>query len=99
MFKRVMTEIRNPIHIEFEGQTITVEKGETVAAALMLAGHGKFRESSVTREDRGPFCLMGVCFECLVEIDGAPNRQACMTLAEDGMKIRVQKAAFEEATR
>ncbi|WP_417829573.1 (2Fe-2S)-binding protein [Thalassospira sp.] len=99
MFKRVLTDIKNPIHIEFEGQTITVEKGETVAAALMLAGHRKFRESSVTQEDRGPFCLMGVCFECLVEIDGFPNRQACMTVAEDGMKIRVQKAALKEATR
>ncbi|MCC9620405.1 (2Fe-2S)-binding protein [Thalassospira sp. MA62] len=99
MFKRVKTAIENPIHIEFEGQTIPVEKGETVAAALLLAGQQKFRESTVSKKDRGPFCLMGVCFECLVEIDGVPNRQACMTLAEDGMKIRAQKAAIEETTR
>lgn len=96
MFKRIQPELKNPISIEFEDQTITVEKGETVATALMLAGKKVFRQSIVSHQDRGPFCLMGVCFECLVEIDGISNRQACMTEAEDGMKIRIQKGAIEE---
>ncbi|MDP2699775.1 (2Fe-2S)-binding protein [Thalassospira sp.] len=99
MFKRVQTDISNPVSIEFEGQKIDVEQGETVAAALMLAGKRKFQESAVSHAGRGPFCLMGVCFECLVEINGTPNRQACMILAEDGMKIRIQKAAIEETDR
>jgi predicted molibdopterin-dependent oxidoreductase YjgC len=35
--------------------------------------------------------MMGVCFECLVEIDGSPNHQACMTTVRDGMSIKIQK--------
>ena len=37
---------------------------------------------------RGPFCMMGVCFDCLVEVDGVPNVQGCMTLVSDGMQVR-----------
>ena len=39
---------------------------------------------------RAPWCMMGVCFECLVEIDGAAGRQACMIEVRDGMRIRRQ---------
>jgi NADH dehydrogenase/NADH:ubiquinone oxidoreductase subunit G len=34
--------------------------------------------------------MMGVCFDCLVEVNGQPNVQACMTQARDGMKVRRQ---------
>jgi predicted molibdopterin-dependent oxidoreductase YjgC len=37
--------------------------------------------------------MMGVCFDCLIEIDGVPNRQACLTAAVDGMVIRRQRGA------
>ena len=37
---------------------------------------------------RGPFCMMGVCFDCLVEIDGVPNVQGCMTPVREGMQVR-----------
>ncbi|WP_417260896.1 MULTISPECIES: (2Fe-2S)-binding protein [Alphaproteobacteria] len=99
MFKRVQTDTSKRINITFEGQNIELEQGETVAAALMLAGKKTFRVSAVSDDKRGAFCLMGVCFECLVEIDGVPNRQACMILAEDGMDIRSQKGAVEETIR
>jgi D-hydroxyproline dehydrogenase subunit gamma len=36
---------------------------------------------------------MGVCFECLVEVDGRPGRQACLTMVRDGMVIRRQHGA------
>jgi len=42
---------------------------------------------------RGPFCLMGSCFDCLVEIDGIPNRQACMVEVTEGMTVRRQAGA------
>lgn len=38
--------------------------------------------------------MMGVCFECLVEIDGIPNRQACMIPVREGMVVRRQKGAI-----
>ena len=44
----------------------------------------------LTGERRAPFCMMGTCFECLVEIDGQPNRQACLTIVREGMDIKRQ---------
>lgn len=59
-----------------------------VAAALLANGMSACRASAVSGASRGPFCMMGVCFDCLVEIDGVPNVQACMTPVRDGMQIR-----------
>ena len=75
------------IEFEFEGEHLTAPAGATVAAALLLAGHGAFRLTPVSDTARGPFCLMGSCFDCLVEIDGESNQQACMTQLRDGMRI------------
>ncbi len=62
----------------FEGEAIAARPGETIAAALTAAGVRTFR---ITRqgEPRGLYCGMGVCQECLVEIDGQPSVRACMT--------------------
>jgi len=51
------------------------------------------RETAVSAAPRAPYCLMGVCFDCLVDIDGMPNRQACMTIVRDGMRISRQRGA------
>jgi thioredoxin reductase len=66
------------IAITFEGTEFKARPGESVAAALIAGGVKHFRE---TRGGacRGIFCGMGVCQECLVEIDGKPNQRACMT--------------------
>ena len=64
--------------------------GDTVAAALLFNGVRTFRTTPVSGRDRGPFCLMGTCFDCLVEIDGHPNRQACLAPLTDGMVVRMQ---------
>jgi succinate dehydrogenase/fumarate reductase-like Fe-S protein len=49
------------------------------------------RETAVSGGPRNPYCMMGVCFDCLVEIDGVPNRQGCMVAVRDGMRIRRQR--------
>jgi len=79
--------------IEFEGEPLTVQAGDTVAAALLAAGHRHLRTTPVKGAARGPFCMMGVCFDCLVEIDGVANRQACMTEVRAGMRVRRQEGA------
>lgn len=76
-----------------EDRPVTVPMGTTVAAALLAAGQVEFRDTAVTDSPRGPYCMMGVCFDCLVEIDGRPNRQACMTVAQEGMRVARQKGA------
>ena len=91
MFKSTITKPGKPIEFFFEGETFTAMNGDSVAAALLRVGQTKFRHA--TNDDiRGPFCMMGVCFECLVEIDGRPNQQACQTILYSGMRIRRQQA-------
>ncbi len=77
----------------FEGHAITARPGDTVAAALLAAGVSPFRETAVSGAPRMPYCMMGVCFDCLVQIDGIPNRQACLVTVADGMEVRRQHGA------
>lgn len=86
------------VTIEFEGNRLQVPAGITVAAAVL--GHANknyIRRSPMDGEKRAPFCFMGVCHECLMEIDGIPNRQACIIAVEDGMKINRQTGPVEVA--
>ena len=89
MFKR-LHEIADPVAFEFEGETVTAERGESVAAALLAHGVRDTRTSVVSAAPRGPHCMIGVCFECLMEIDGRANRQACLTEVSPGKKVRRQ---------
>ena len=77
------------VTIHFEGEAIEARRGETVAAALASAGHRVFRRT-LKGDERGLFCGMGTCQECLVTVDGVPNRRACMTLVDGPADIRVQ---------
>ena len=42
---------------------------------------------------RGPFCGMGVCFDCLVTVDGRPSQRACLTKVAAGMDVRSSPTA------
>jgi D-hydroxyproline dehydrogenase subunit alpha len=77
------------VAIDFEGESIEGRRGETLAAALAAAG---IRNLRWTRSDqpRGIFCGMGVCQECLVEIDGQPDHRACMTKLAGPLSVRRQ---------
>ena len=83
------------IVVEVEGRTIRVPEGASAAAAVLLAGLASLRDTPVTGGARAPYCMMGMCFECLAEIDGLPNRQSCMVPAQAGMRIRRQRGARE----
>lgn len=87
MFHRVQAR-RALITIFVDGQAVSAETGDTVAAALLSAGLLRLRGSAISNAPRAPYCLMGVCFECLVEIDGVPDRQACLVPVREGMHVR-----------
>lgn len=80
-------------HIEVDGQRVAAREGEPLAAALLKAAIVPIRHSVVSGAPRAPLCMMGVCFECLVEVDGVPNVQACMTPVRAGMSVRRQHGA------
>jgi predicted molibdopterin-dependent oxidoreductase YjgC len=90
MFRRLHEPDGQSVSIDFEGEIINVGANETVAAAVLAAGARHNRTTPVTGAARLPFCMMGACFDCLMEIDGVPNRQACMVRVRNGMKVRRQ---------
>ena len=94
MFKRLDSD-PNPVTITVDGESICVSSSDTVAAALLTHGIGVFRSSTVGGEPRAPYCLMGVCHDCLVEIDGRLNQQACLIPVRSGMMVRrhIKKAS------
>ncbi len=76
-----------PLHFTFEGAPVAARRGESLATALLAAGVTDFRTNPVDGSARAPHCLMGVCFECLVEIAGVGARQACLTPVAEGMVV------------
>ncbi|HKS89351.1 MAG TPA: (2Fe-2S)-binding protein [Stellaceae bacterium] len=86
------------VPVTVEGRTLLVPEGASAAAALLLAGQVSTRDSAVGGGARGPYCLMGVCFDCLAEIDGVPNRQSCMVAVRAGMAIRRQRGRRSSVT-
>jgi len=95
MFKRLNEAPADTVTIHIEGQAVTVPAHETVAAAVLAHGLIPTRTTAVSGQPRTPFCMMGACFDCLMEIDGRPNRQACMVRVAEGMRVRRQQGVGE----
>ena len=86
MFRPRSEERRPTVVVTVEGYRIAVPVGASAAAAVLAAGFDSFRET-VGGSERMPYCMIGVCFDCLAEIDDVPNRQSCMVEVRDGMRI------------
>ena len=90
MYRRLNAIAGQTVTLTFEGAELKVPAGESVAAAILAADPGYTRTTPVTGAERAPYCMMGACFDCLMEIDGVANRQACMVEVRDGMAVRRQ---------
>jgi len=95
MFSRLEPPAARTVRIIVDGASIACGEGDSVAAALLAAGIDACRDTAVSGTARGPFCMMGVCYDCLVGIDGQPNQQACMTRVREGMVVNRQLGARE----
>ena len=82
-----MTAEAGRVHAAFEGEPIEAEAGASVAAALIASDRVAWRTTREGRS-RGLFCGIGVCFDCLVEIDGESGQRACMIPLAEGMDVR-----------
>ena len=74
------------VNVCFDGTVFKLPDGMNLAAALMSAGVTVIRHTPVSNSPRGPYCMMGACYDCLVEIDGS-TQQACMTNVREGLVI------------
>ena len=89
MFKR-LADAGAAVALTIDGKPVQAKSGDTVAAALLAAGIDRCRTTPVTGAPRLPYCLMGVCFDCLVTIDGVGSRQACLVPVREGMTVETQ---------
>jgi aerobic-type carbon monoxide dehydrogenase small subunit (CoxS/CutS family) len=78
------------IEFTFDGEKIVAITGQSVAAALLAANQRTLRKTRFNDNERGVFCGIGVCFDCLVVIDGITNQRACLIEAKPGMKVQTQ---------
>jgi predicted molibdopterin-dependent oxidoreductase YjgC len=76
--------------MRFDGREVRVEQGQTVAGALWAAGVRSWRTTRESGAPRGLFCGIGVCFDCLVTIDGVANQRACLIPARPDMVVTTQ---------
>lgn len=86
-------EQRKTIVIRVEGRDLQALEGQTLASALLGAGVVPFRRTPVSGAPRAPLCLMGVCFDCLVDVDGQHNVQSCLVEVRGGMQVRLPAGA------
>ena len=93
MFRRLPEATGAAIAFTLNGVTTTARAGDSVAAALLAAGVSHCRTTPMSGAKRAPYCMMGVCFECLVTIDGVGNRQACLIPVREGMRVETQEGA------
>ena len=92
MFKKLPEPAAVTMTVTVDGQPLLVPASCTAAAAVLLLG-GVSRTTPVSGSPRAPYCMMGVCFDCLMEIDGVPNRQACLVPVAEGMRVNRQRGA------
>lgn len=83
---------KKKVKIYFEGSEYEVTEGISVSAAVQSLSDDYTRTNHKGHK-RAPFCQIGVCFECLMEINGVPNQQSCLIKVEEGMQIKRQLGA------
>ncbi len=76
--------------IYLDGEPVEAERGETVAAVLLRQRSLAIRTTPVSESARAPYCMMGVCFDCLAIVDGAASTQSCLVTVRQGMRVERQ---------
>ena len=87
MFRKLHEPGPGSLTIEIDGVSVAAEPGESVAAVLLRQAKPWTRLTPVTRSKRAPYCMMGVCFDCLAVVDGVASVQTCLMPVSDGMRV------------
>ncbi|MBI3042729.1 MAG: (2Fe-2S)-binding protein [Betaproteobacteria bacterium] len=82
------------ITVFVDGQPVQARRGQTLAAALLALGHSVLRRTRHSGKPRGLFCAMGICYDCVVTVNGETGVRACMKRVEDGMQV-ISPAQFK----
>ena len=77
------------IKFQFENIVYSANSGDSIASALISNKIFEINNNGLSK--RGIFCGMGVCHECLVEVNGENNVRACMRKLDNNAIIFKQK--------
>jgi predicted molibdopterin-dependent oxidoreductase YjgC len=80
--------IGTPVTVSFDGRPLAAAPGQSIGAALVSNGITAWRSTRKEARPRGLFCGIGICFDCLVTVDGEANQRACLVEVREGMEIQ-----------
>jgi hypothetical protein len=90
MFVRPFDTGARAVSLVIDGTTVAAAEGEMLAAVLLRTAPFTARRTPVSDSPRAPYCLMGVCFDCLAIVDGVASVQTCLMPVRDGMRVERQ---------
>lgn len=90
MFRQINDTRGERLSLTIDGQPVSAEAGESVAAVLLRERSAASRHTPVHGSPRAPFCMMGVCFDCLAIVDGVASTQSCLVTVHEGMRVERQ---------
>jgi hypothetical protein len=92
MFRKLHDLQRVSLTVYIDGVPAAAEANESVAAVLLRQTPVWSRTTPISETRRAPYCMMGVCFDCLATVDGVPSVQTCLAPVRNGMRIDRQHA-------
>lgn len=95
MFRKLDDARCETITVYIDGVAVAAEANETVAAVLLRQPPFWSRTTPVSGAHRAPYCMMGVCFDCLATVDGVTSIQTCLVRVRDGMQVERQRGGPE----
>jgi predicted molibdopterin-dependent oxidoreductase YjgC len=90
MFRKLTDPGATALTLTIDGRPMRAEAGESVAAVLLRQETGATRTTPVNESPRAPYCMMGVCFDCLAIVDGVGSTQTCLVTVREGMRVERQ---------
>lgn len=90
MFRKLHNASAQALTLTIDGVPVDAEPGESVAAVLVRQQNPVARSTPVAQSPRAPYCMMGVCFDCLAIVDGVASTQTCQVTVRDGMRVERQ---------
>lgn len=80
-----------PVTVTVDGHEVTGVAGQSIAGVIMAGDQLELRRTAVGDRPRGVFCGIGVCFDCIVEVNGVQDVRACQRKAHDGDVISTRQ--------
>ena len=74
-----------------DGNAVRTREGDSIAAALLASGTQATHRNAVSGAARGPWCMMGACFDCVAIVDGQRSVRTCMTPVRNGVRVDTQR--------